>query len=100
MKNLNPVVCTLTSAQLARRGARWTDALRRLAVRTDPLADGVSITIKGGLPLEELRRLVQFEAECCKWMNLDLREGPAFSTLTITADTAEGVDVIMRMVGV
>ena len=100
MKNLNPVVCTLTSVQRLRRGTRWKGGFRRFAERIDRLSNGIAIALKSGVALGELRELVALEAECCCWMNLELRESESPPTLTITADTEEGVATIARMLGV
>ena len=99
MKNLNPVVCTLTTVQRLWRGQSWKRSLRRYAARVDRLPDGVSIELKTDAPLAELRALVAAESECCRWMNLDLQERADPPVLRITADTDEGVKTIVAMIG-
>ena len=97
MKNTNPVACTLTSLQRLRRGQSWKRSLRRYARRLERLPNGVSIELKNGAPLANLRTLVAAEAQCCRWMNLTLREDAVPPVLTITADTDEGVRAIVDM---
>jgi hypothetical protein len=97
VRNLNPIACTLTHAQLGRRAARWKDALRRYACNTERLRDGLSIALGSDAPLDEFRELVSLESECCKWLNLDLREADGRAILTITADTDEGIAALQDM---
>jgi hypothetical protein len=97
MKNLNPVVCTLTNVQRALRGQSWRRSLRRFARRVDRLPNGVLLELRSDVPLGKLRELVAAEAECCRWMNLELRENALPASLTITADTDEGVRAIVDM---
>ncbi len=97
MKNLNPVVCTLTTLQRLQRGRRWKSSLRRYARRVERLPNGIAIELKSDLSLVELRGLVASEAECCRWMNLDLQETELPPILKITADTEEGIRTIVEM---
>jgi hypothetical protein len=97
VKNLNPVICTLSAAQLGRRTTRWKDALARYARKTTCIRGGLSIELKSGAPIHEFRELVRLESECCKWMDLELNEHDSGAMLTITADTDEGVDALSRI---
>lgn len=97
MTNLNPIVCTLTSVQRLQRGRSWKRSLHRYARRFERLPNGIFIELEPDAPLAELRELVAAESACCRWMNLDLREGDVPPVLTITADTEEGVRAIIKM---
>lgn len=97
MKNLNPVVCTLTHVERLRRGKRWKRSLFRFARRFERLPNGVFIELASDVPLADLRELVAAEADCCRWMNLRLQENSVPRALTITADTDEGIRAIVEM---
>lgn len=94
MKNLNPVVCTLSAAQLGRRSMRWKDALARYIRKTNRIPGGLSIELKRGAPMDEFLDLIRLESECCKWMDIELNEDDSGAKLTITAATDEGVDAL------
>ena len=99
MKNLRPVVCTLTTIGRLRRGTSWKRSLDRYARRFERLPNGVFVEFKPGFPIGELRELVAAESKCCRWMNLELQEDADPPTLTITADTDEGVRAIIELAG-
>lgn len=96
MTDCAPIVCTLTKIQRLHRAISWKGALRRYARRLQRLPNGVLIELKSGVPLAKFRKLVASEAECCRWMNLDLQETAVPPILTITADSDEGVRVILE----
>lgn len=97
MQNIKPVICTLTNRQRRRRGNRWRDVVRGAAAGVEPLRDGVAIRLAcDDATLATLRELIVLEADCCAWMMLDLHDDAHGITLTMRADSTEGVAVIRR----
>jgi len=98
VKNSNPVTCTLTAEGRQRMGDGWKATLQRGNARVRALENGVEVDLKGDdALLHELRRLVAIEADCCRWMNIALREHRGDAVLTVTADSDEGVAAIAAM---
>ena len=93
-----PIVCTLTEGARGDRWVRWRDALRREATHVAKTPDGVSIALKGSdWGLTEISNLVEAERSCCAWMDFGLKRDEASVTLTISADSDEGAQVIRNM---
>ena len=99
MKNLKPVVCTLTPAQFVHRGSAWRTIVQT-TTRAQECPGGYVLTFdRDERRLAKLVELVASEQACCEWMNLDLVQGDEV-TLTMTADSVEGAAVIQAMLGV
>jgi hypothetical protein len=98
MKSSNPVTCTLTAEGRLRMGDGWAATLRRGNARIRSLENGVEVELKGDRALRlELRELVAVERDCCRWMNIALREHEGGAVLTVTADSDDGVAAIAVM---
>jgi hypothetical protein len=94
------VVCTLTHRELGLRGGRWRHVLRRAATHVEPLPDGVAVRLAcDDATRQTLRELMALEAACCQWMLLDLHDDAFGTTLTMKAESAEGVALIQKMAG-
>jgi hypothetical protein len=80
------IACSLTGAELADRGAAWSQVIAHWGLARRALPDRVRLTFQpasGVLPT--LQQLVELEAACCPWMRFDLRdEDPV--VLDVTAD--------------
>lgn len=99
MKIYKPVLCTLTPAQLVRRGSSWR-TIAIAATRVQECRGGYLLTfVSDECRLAELAQLVAAEKACCEWMSLELVQGDEI-VLTMTSDSTEGAVVIKAMLGV
>ena len=98
MKNVEPVVCTLTPEQRRLQGKGWKDALVQFARRARVLPDGFEVTLANDrAAISQIAELVAREQACCRWMNITLRSEGDKAVLTITADSREGVTALAGM---
>ena len=92
-----PVVCTLTTGDLASQALEWTD-LQPLARSRTPLPDGARTTygLENATAIEDLTRR---ELECCgSWLEIETERTDVL-TLIITTDNPEGVELIRTLAG-
>jgi hypothetical protein len=63
-----PIVCTLSSADLAAQADRWKRLIARAMTERTETADGLRLSFRPEPGVEEeLRRLVAAESQCCSW---------------------------------
>ncbi len=100
MPESKPIICTLSSSELATRGSNWVAALTKADAKISDTPGGVLITLNGENDgLVEIQELVRAEQKCCAWMSLNLRSGRTGATLSITSESSEGTRLIREMVG-
>jgi hypothetical protein len=99
MRESKPISCTLTAAQRKARTMTWRDVLRLSVTQTEERANGFVLTLDyAAIRREDIRKLVESERECCRWMDLELN-GDSETTLSITSESHNGKAVIKRMLG-
>jgi hypothetical protein len=99
MRNLLPIVCTLSDTEREARGGRWRKLVRGAGGRVEPIANGVTIALDGSVNRDEIEELIELEHACCSWMRLDLERKDGNWVLEIAADSGEGAEVIRLMTG-
>jgi hypothetical protein len=73
--------------------------MRSSVTHTEERADGFVLTLDyGAIGHDDVRRLVESERECCRWMDLELN-GNSETTLSITSEARGGKAVIRSMLG-
>ena len=93
-----PVICTLTTKELAQRTLQWTD-LGPLALDRTELASGVRSTYPPDLA-EPIEALASAELDCCgSWLDIAVERGDVV-TLELTTSNPDGLEIIRRMAGV
>ena len=93
MREPLPIVCTLTPADLRDRGAAWAKLLGSGLVDRSRVPGGVRLFAQQG-GRAALLELVELERSCCAWMRIEIADG---ATVTITADSAAGEEVLARI---
>jgi hypothetical protein len=94
-----PILCTLTSAERHARKITWHDVMRSSVVRSEEHANGFVLTLNyGTIGPDEIRKLVDSERDCCRWMDLEL-SGDSQGTLSIMSESRGGKAVIKKMLG-
>lgn len=80
-----PIACTLSAADYARRTGD-TAALARRALRSRrPIPDGTRLTFEASADTaRQLREIVAAEARCCAFLRMDLRDAEDAVILDIT----------------
>ena len=92
-----PVACTATVQAARQQLSEWRD-LRGFASTVARIPDGVRML----LPAEvepDLRELVDREAECCRFLDFELRHDGRLHTLEVTSPNPEADEVIAMLVG-
>ena len=75
------VACTLTPDEHQQVSSAWQALFRRALIVREAVAGGIRLTFAPDAE-NELRRLIEIEAECCSWVTFAL-DG---SSVTMTAD--------------
>jgi hypothetical protein len=75
----------------------WRDVTHKAATHIEERPDGFVLRLDEAAPdFDDIRKLVESERDCCRWMNLELDErSPA--TLTLTSESCTGKAVIKEM---
>ena len=92
-----PVVCTLTTKELATQALEWTD-LSPITRSREPLPNGARTTydLEHADAIEELTHR---ELDCCgSWLGIETMRSNVL-TLTITTENPEGVALIRTLAG-
>jgi hypothetical protein len=90
MQEKEPIVCTLTAADLADRQKAW---LKLGSYLTDgaEISGGLLFTFKPASGVSSsLKTLVRLEADCCPWMKFMLEDAPRAVKITVTAVGDDG----------
>ena len=91
MPNKNPIVCTLSSADLRDRGHAWRKLWASGLLRRERVPGGIRLDAEPG-GVEALHQLIDLERECCAWIDYSVDEHGA----TLTADR-DGEPVLAEM---
>jgi hypothetical protein len=92
-----PIACTLTAADYARRAQDTAELARRALRSRQPIADGTRLTFEPSADTErELRDIVAAEAQCCAFLRMDLRAAEDALILDITGP-AEAEPIITEL---
>ncbi len=80
-----PLACTLTADQLARRTAAISALARRALRARTRIPGGARLVFESDVATErELRALIAAEAACCPFLELDLQPTPEGLRLDVT----------------
>ncbi len=86
------IACTLGPDELGQVGSAWRRLLSRSLVSRHEVPGGLRIEVRPR-GADELRRLVQVERGCCRWIAFEL-DGPV---VTMTSDRPAGEAAIRQM---
>ena len=90
MKEILPMACTLTAADLRDRQKAWLK-VGTYAKGSAEVPGGIVFTFTAAPGLYySLRELARLEAECCPWMDLQVQNTPGDINLTVTAAGPDG----------
>lgn len=98
MGNDQVIACTLSSEELAVRGARWRRLGENAAVEATVIADGLRLAFVGDVG-PEVRELAALERECCAFASWTVHTHGERVVLDITADGDEAVTAVQAMFG-
>jgi hypothetical protein len=85
------IVCTLSNEELQDTRAAWEKLFRTALLVRDEIPGGIRLVVNDG-SAEALRRLIDIERECCRWITFEL-DGP---TVAMTAE-GHGAETIRAM---
>jgi hypothetical protein len=97
------VACSLGSAELSRRGARWAAMAARANGRIVPTKSGLRLIFITGQDtadqgiVSELRELTELERECCAFATWSVLQNGTQFIIDIGANTAEGITAVQAM---
>jgi hypothetical protein len=75
------IVCTLTTDELKDTRAAWQKLFRTALLLREEIPGGLRLVVNEGSS-DALRRLVDIERDCCRWITFEL-DGP---TVSLTAN--------------
>ena len=87
----NTIACTLSPEELRDTGSAWQKLFRTALLERAEVPGGLRLVVNDA-SAEALRRLVEIERDCCRWITFELN-GP---TVSLTAEGA-GVTAIGSM---
>jgi aminoglycoside phosphotransferase len=94
-----PIACSLDAAQLAERGERWQALADQALISVEQTERGARQRYRGGAAIEaELRDLVELEAECCPFLELQVERVAAEIQLEVSGPP-EAADVVAGFAG-
>ena len=85
------IVCTLTTDELRDTRSAWQKLFRTALVTREEIPGGILLVVNDGSAVA-LRRLIEIERDCCRWITFEL-DGPIVS---MTAD-GDGASAIRSM---
>ena len=92
-----PIACTLSAADYARRMRDTRELARRALVSRQPILDGARLTFAPGADIERrLRTIIAAEARCCAFLRMDLRRATDALVLEVTGP-AEADPIIAEL---
>jgi hypothetical protein len=97
MPNNNPIICTLSPRDVAKRGPRWKDALRDAGALVTDAPGGIAATFQSAERFAELEELIRAEQQCCAWMNFEVVRAENGVVLSVTSDSSAGHHIIREM---
>ena len=68
------IVCTLSQDELRNTRAAWQKLFRTALLVREEIPDGIRLVVNDG-SAEALRRLIEIERDCCRWITFEL-DGP------------------------
>jgi hypothetical protein len=84
-----PVVCTLSAIELQERKATILNSVRNRAAGKTPIPQGYRYEFSNhGTTLQDVRRLVELEQQCCKFLGFSLTENENTIRLDVTGQPA------------
>jgi hypothetical protein len=96
-EQFQPIACTLTTGELATRGARWR-ALAAVLARSRQLDDGLRLAFRPEPGVEaELRELAALEADCCAFADWRVHADECCVMIDITAKDDAGIAAVQGM---
>lgn len=93
-----PVACTVESSKIALRALNLPD-LEGLALSAERIERGAAMTFPAGLE-KSLRGLVDQEAQCCRWLSIDVIRAGDEVRLEMTSDNPDGQPIVESLAGV
>ena len=99
MPDIPPVICTLTTKELAEQSLRWTD-LAEKAVRAHRV-DGGAAAIYPVKLADAIEALAARERSCCgSWLDVAVAREADHVRVELTTANPEGVPLILAMAGI
>jgi hypothetical protein len=84
-----PVVCTLSAAELQERKATILDSIRNAAAGRTAIRQGYRYEFSNqGTVSQDVRRLVELEQQCCKFLGFNVTENENTIRLDVTGQPA------------
>jgi|SRR5207302_10540600 len=90
----NPIACSLSTGDLAKRQAAWRTLLDRSMLARELVPGGLRLTVGAGAG-QELNALIDAERICCSWITFAV-DG---ESVTMTAP-GDGEEVLVHMFSV
>jgi hypothetical protein len=91
------VACTLDDDDLATQAQRWRALLARESIERSEVDDGIRISIRDDIGVEEeLRALVALENACCSWARWDVAREDG-SLVIHAKSSGDGVAALQNM---
>jgi hypothetical protein len=92
------VSCSLGQAELSQRAARWANLSARAHGQASSTESGLRLIFTADQGAgAELRELVELERDCCAFATWSVHENGGHFTVTIDANTPEGIAAVQAM---
>ncbi len=73
--DLEPVACTLSTADMAAQASRWEQLIARTMTGRTETTDGIRLRFRDDPGVQdELHQLVEVERQCCPWASWTVRD--------------------------
>ncbi len=92
-----PISCSLPTVDAARQSLEWLD-LRRHAIRTERLDDGIAMTFGVDLA-DSIEDLADREASCCGFLSIITTRTESEIRLAVTSQDPDVLPVIELLAG-
>jgi hypothetical protein len=93
------IACTLSAAEMGKRGRAWTELTSRWGRGSSRLSDAIVLTFaREPDAIARLELLVDQERECCAWIDFEIAESTQTVDLVMRA-TPEGLPIVAEMFG-
>ena len=94
---MEPVVCTLSTKQLAERTIEWTD-LHRHALSVVQVDGGAALMLPGSLAAD-VEALAAAERQCCAFLTITTERLDGLVRIEITSDDPDGRPIAEAIAG-
>lgn len=95
----SPVVCSLSSEELAHRRDRVIHELFQKTIERNELADGLHFKFpSSNAVLAELFEFIRFERNCCKFLSFELVFDPSDGPIHLRLRGREGAKEAIRQI--